>query len=167
MHEGSSRWKAAALVLIGLETAALFWAYYALDLGGWVRRLGSDGTAIGVLGQIPAVVQALFPRAFVSAVGGFVAASGVAGPIQEFVVRAGALGSGLGASSLGSAVVAPAYFAARRLLRHAPPRRRGRRTVPRQSAAHGPGVRGRQGSRNRSREGRAARRRRTGLPEAS
>lgn len=151
MHEGSRRWKAAALVLIGLETAALFWAYYALDLGEWVRGLGSDGTMLGILAQIPAAAHALFPHELVSAVGGFVASSGVSGPLRELAVRSAALGSGLGASSLGSAVVAPAYFAARRLLRHAPARGRGRKVGPRRAAGPKPKARHQRDSVHRTR----------------
>ncbi len=135
MHEGSRRWKSAALLLIGLETAALFWAYYAFDLGAWVRRLGSDGTMLGILREVPIAARALLPHEIASAVGGFVAASGIYGPLQQTVVRGAALGSGLDTSSLGSAVVAPAYLAARRLLRHGSPRGGTAAGAPRRVAA--------------------------------
>ncbi len=110
-----SRWKGTALALLVLETAGLFWAYYAFGMGDRVRAIEQSFAQGHLIPQALGTLQAALPSFMVQAVAGFLAVLGVGAGAGGLALAARALGPGLVASS-GSAVVAPTYFAVRRLL---------------------------------------------------
>lgn len=110
------RWKGTALALLAAETAALFWAYYAFNVGDRLRSVEQTPAFGGLVAQGLSGLLGILPSPVLSsilALGagiGFSAGFGMLGAAGRLVE------AGIPASS-GSAVIVPVYFAVRRLLR--------------------------------------------------
>ncbi len=109
------RWRATALAFLGLETVAVFWAYYTFGVGSRVHQAVSSPWVSAVLGSLLAMLETTVPPWLAATWGTFLATIGLTSPLERLVSLGTALGSGTAISSLGSALVAPTYFVVRRL----------------------------------------------------
>jgi hypothetical protein len=117
MRARQAYWKSSASVLVAAETLALFGAYWAFGLGDQIRGSVQSPWMQALGAQILVVIQGVLPSWLQSSVMQFAATAGL-GSIASFARGAtSSLLPKLGLSSAGGAVVAPAYFAARRILR--------------------------------------------------
>lgn len=122
------RWKRTALALLLAETVALFWAYYAFNVGDRLRSLEQAPAVGGLMAQGLSSVQAILPSSVRGSLAGLLGVFGLRAGLGMVSAARQILGAGLLASS-GSAVVAPGYFAVRRLLRRDRPGRVTRSTL--------------------------------------
>ncbi len=104
------RWTATALLVLAAQAALVLWLELALGLNGFVRQalLGSASIAVSALG-------ALIPAELGSSLGVLVTFLGFGWFFQHLVLPALSGSPGAGVSTLGGALVAPIYFAVRRV----------------------------------------------------
>ena len=107
------RWRrrlATTLVLvIATELVVYFWADIVLDLQGF-----SHVYLLGLVAVVLVAVGFLVPPWLLVAVGWVVGLVGLDTWLHAFLAPAQALGYGLGLSTLGAAILSPAFFAIRR-----------------------------------------------------
>lgn len=111
----TGRWRATALLLVIAETVALFWAYYAFGLGAQVHNLESSSWARAASVGLLVLIEAMLPTRVGLALSAVASLIGLTSLLGQAASVGSVLTSAAGASSLGSAIVAPAYFAFRRL----------------------------------------------------
>ena len=109
-------WRATAVLLVAAETAALFWAYFVLDLGHSIPNLGQSPLTEEIVANVVGAIRDLVPVWLSSSLLGFASLVGL-GWLSRTVLGTGSALAFNGNPSLGGAVVAPVYFVVRRVLR--------------------------------------------------
>ncbi len=120
MRRSVPRGRVLAALVIGAETTALFFAYYTLGLRDRVLSLEQSSIVQTSVLQVLVTVRGVLPLWLLQSLSTFTSTIGLTPALRGVVLVTRSLGSNSGFSAVGGAIVAPAYFAVRRMLRPLP-----------------------------------------------